>query len=682
MSLSQRHRQILELLLSRNDDITAGEIAAEINVSTRTVHRELSELETILADSGLVLQKKSGKGIQLQANPVELEAFKRKLQVVTAVEYSPQERKLFILCTLLEEDEPVKLFTLSHELRVTIPTITHDLDELEDWIQKIDLILIRRRGYGVGLSGTEANKRKMISRLARNYLDESDLFGKTTHSQSPVTIKLLGLIGKENFTKVEAALWHPEDEGLNELSESDYTQLLINISITIARIQKGKQIELHAESYSIRQSTLLTHTIEQLSKVIPLEFTTAEISYIAELLQPKEVAHPNQLLPFEELSYMEIVWKLIRRMEENSGIRYSEDRSLRDGLLSHLESALRRLQAGATIRNPLLTQIKKDYEDLFEAVRLAADETIKELVIPDEEIGFLVMHFGASLERQKQFRRNVRAILVCTSGIGTSKMLAVRLTKALPQIDIIGHASWFEAARIPETEYDLIISTVDLPMDEEQYIKLSPLLTKEEAERLRLFIQNVTLQKDNEASDKEEVSHEAHSTTERLHRIQQYVNEIVRLIDQFSVHCLEQSFDSLQETLRVICEYARQSNFIDEVEPIVQLLLAREQLSSQVIPDTGLALFHIRSEQVRVSSFTLFRLQADLLLDQLTPSGVRQVLLMLGPQELSKESLEVLSEISSFLLIPEMIELLKTGSQSEIKQFMSQELAAFLENKK
>lgn len=45
------------------------------------------------------------------------------------------------------------------------------------------------------------------------------------------------------------------------------------------------------------------------------------------------------------------------------------------------------------------------------------------------------------------------------------------------------------------------------------------------------------------------------------------------------------------------------------------------------------------------------------------------MLLMLGPQELSKESLEVLSEISSFLLIPEMIELLKLGSQSEIKHF-------------
>jgi mannitol operon transcriptional antiterminator len=682
MSLSHRHRQILDLLLNRNEDITAGQIAAEINVSTRTVHRELLELETILAASGLILQKKSGKGIQLQADPEKIEAFKRNLQDVKANEYSAQDRKLFILCTLLQEDEPVKLFTLSHELRVTIPTITHDLDELEGWIQKTGLTLIRRRGYGVGLSGSEANKRKMISQLARDHLDESDLFGKVTYSHSPVTIKLFELIGKENFAKVELALWHAEDESLNALSESDYTHLLIDISITIARIQQGKPIELRAENDRVRQSTLLTHTIEQLSKVIPLEFATAEIVYIAELLEPREAVHPNHLLPLEELSYMEMVWKLVRNMEKRSDIRFSEDRSLRDGLLSHLESAMRRLQEGATIRNPLLSQIKKDYEALFEAIRLAVNETIIGISVPDEEIGFLVMHFGASQERQKQFRRNVRAILVCTSGIGTSKMLAVRLTKELPQIDIIGHASWFEAARIPEAEYDLIISTVDLPLDEEQYIKLSPLLTKEDAERLRLFIQNVTLQKNNEASNQEDVLHESHSTTNRLHRIQQYVNEIVRIIEQFAVYRLEQSFDSLQETLCVICGIARQSEFIDDVDPIVQLLLERERLSSQVIPDTGLALFHIRSDQVRVPSFTLFRLKEDLLLDQLTPSGIRQVLLMLGPRELSKESLEVLSEISSLLLIPEMVELLKTGTQHEIKQFLSQELAAFLENKK
>ncbi|ULL18394.1 PRD domain-containing protein [Paenibacillus sp. H1-7] len=680
MTLSHRHRQILELLLSRNVDVTAGEIAAEINVSTRTVHRELTELEAIISSSGLSLQKKSGKGIQLQGDLQDIEAFKRKLHDAAAIEHSSQDRKLFILCTLLDEDEPVKLFALAHSLRVTIPTITNDLDELESWIQKSNLTLIRRRGYGVGLNGTEMNKRKLIARLARNYLDESDLYGKSARSPSPLVMKLLQLIGKSYFADVEAALWDAEDEGLNKLSESEYTRLLIDISILIARMKQGKVIEANVETETIRRSDLLTHTIEQLSKIVPMEWPEAEIRYLAELLQPEE-PHPNQLLPFDELSYMEIVWKLIRRMEERSGVSYSEDRSLRDGLLSHLESALKRLQAGATIRNPLLTQIKRDYEELFEAIRLSVNETIIEPAVPDEEIGFLVMHFGASLERQKQLRRNVRAIIVCTSGIGTSKMLAVRLTKELPQIEILGHVSWFEAVHIPEAEYDLIISTVDLPLDDDQYIKLSPLLTKDEAERLRLFIQNVTLQKDNGRDQGVVVRNLKHST-ESLHRIRMYVNEIVRIVDGFTVYPLDQSFHSLRETLQVMCEYARQSGYIEDVESIVELLLERERLSSQVIPDTELALFHIRSGRVLEPTLTLFQLKEDLLLDQPVSPGVRHVLLMLGPQELPKESLEVLSEISSYLLLPEMIELLRTGEQSEIKQFLSRELTAFLENKK
>ncbi|GGI44559.1 transcriptional regulator MtlR [Paenibacillus marchantiophytorum] len=681
MGLSNRHRQILELLMYRADDITAGEIAAEINVSTRTVHRELSELETILADYGIGLQKKSGKGIQLQAEPEQLEAFRQMLYGRMAVEYSAEDRRMMILCTLLEEEEPVKLFALSHDLGVTVPTITHDLDELEGWVKRSNLTLVRKRGYGVGLVGTEANKRRMIARLAKNGLDESDLFGKneTPQSQSPVVQKLLELIGKENFTHVEAALWLAEDEGLSELSEESYTNLLIHISITIARIQQGRSMEGQLETSPPVASKLLTHTVEHLTKVLSVELSSAEIAYIAELLEPKSLNHPNHLLPIDELSYMEMVWKLIRCMEKSLDIPFSEDRSLRDGLLPHLESAIKRLQAGANIRNPLLAQIKKDYESLFDAIRHAVNQTIEEMAIPDEEIGFLVMHFGASMERQKQFKRNVRAILVCTSGIGTSKMLAVRLTKELPQINIIGHASWFEAARIPEKDYDLIISTVDLPLEPNQYMKLSPLLTKEEAERLRLFIQNVTLQKQPEERIE---THQEEDSTGRLHRIQLYINEIVSIIDQFKVHAIEQSFHSLQQALEVICGYSSRAGVIEEVGPIVNLLLERERLSSQVIPDTGLALFHIRSEQVLRPSFTLFRLKEDLPLESGIPSEVKQLLLMLGPQKLSKESLEVLSEISSLLLIPEMIELLKSGNQTEIKQFISQELAAFLENKK
>jgi mannitol operon transcriptional antiterminator len=77
----------------------------------------------------------------------------------------------------------------------------------------------------------------------------------------------------------------------------------------------------------------------------------------------------------------------------------------------------------------------------------------------------------------------------------------------------------------------------------------------------------------------------------------------------------------------------------------------------------------------------LFKLSEPLILDAGHDTEVRQLLIMLGPRELSKESLEVLSEISALLLIPEMIRLFEHGIKAEIKQFISSELAGFIENK-
>jgi mannitol operon transcriptional antiterminator len=53
---------------------------------------------------------------------------------------------------------------------------------------------------------------------------------------------------------------------------------------------------------------------------------------------------------------------------------------------------------------------------------------------------------------------------------------------------------------------------------------------------------------------------------------------------------------------------------------------------------------------------------------------------MLAPRALSKESLEVLSEISSFLLDDELVALLGSGSREDIQVFLSQRLAAFYTN--
>ncbi|OTA40933.1 MAG: hypothetical protein A6D92_11705 [Symbiobacterium thermophilum] len=55
--------------------------------------------------------------------------------------------------------------------------------------------------------------------------------------------------------------------------------------------------------------------------------------------------------------------------------------------------------------------------------------------MPEPEIGYLAIHIAAALEREKLRRRTVpRALIVCSSGVGTSALLVTRIRSLLPEI--------------------------------------------------------------------------------------------------------------------------------------------------------------------------------------------------------------------------------------------------------
>ncbi|WP_226003438.1 BglG family transcription antiterminator [Paenibacillus sp. BJ-4] len=684
MNITKRQRDIVEYLLEQSKEVTAGEIAAKINVSTRTVHRELSAVEHWLAVHEVKLEKKSGIGIYVDADPDQLVCLREQLMHTKSDEYSAEERKIVVLCMLLDTQEPIKLLALAADLKVTVTTVSHDLDELQGWIGERGLVLVRRRGYGVEITGRETDKRRAISELALEYLDESDLFSSREELR-PVTHvadKLLEMIGKENLLTVENALWQPHDKWLKNMVESKYMELLIQICVSLARLRLGYVVD-HRLSYSKTDSDenimLRTAMVErictELSEALDMDFPEPERSYLRLLFRDAE-DHSTRLLPLDDLVLLESVHELIRRVEGETGTPLAEDRVLREGLIAHMAPVLKRLKEGRSIRNPLLQQIRKDYGSLFDSVkRAAADMT--EMEVPDEEIGFLVMHFGASLGRLRQLRREVRAIVVCTSGIGSSRLLATRLAKELPQIKIVDRASWFEAARIPKEDYDLIISTVELPLEPDRYLKISPLLTQEESDRLRNFIQHITLKHPNDHQQEQAI--EPGQGMEWLTGLRKSLEEIVHIVQQFQVYPLENQGMDMRATVQAMCMLEAGRGNVTEPSAVAAQLMERERQGSQVIPDTSIALVHTRSHYIRQPSLTLYKLAEPLLTD--AGEQAECVLLMLGPRELPRESLEVLSEISALLLREDMVTLLEHGSREHIVNYISSELAEFFHSK-
>ncbi|MCP1422606.1 mannitol operon transcriptional antiterminator [Paenibacillus xylanexedens] len=692
MSITKRQREIVEFLLEHPHEVTAGEIAVEVKVSTRTVHRELQMIEQWLEPLGMKLEKKSGTGIRIDASSDDLAVLRQQLEGKEYVEFTPEERKLFMLCILLDEPEPVKLLALASDLKVTVSTVTTDLDDLESRIRQAGLKLVRRRGYGVKINGSETIHRTAIAALALEFLDESDLFGRQPEQGgSIVNQKLLDMIGHGDVLTVENALWQPDIEWLENIPERQYMKLLIQLSVAVVRIRKGfgigripplenKGDEVAEQDEMKVPPYMASRLCGVLSTQLGLTFSQDEQAYFHRLLvETEQRIHSSRLLPIDDLILLDRVHSLIDQMQARTHYAFHEDRLLREGLLGHMQPVMERIEGQQIIRNPLLQQIRKDYDSLFEDVKKSVGQAWPGTDVPDEEIGFLVMHFGASIERLRALKREIRAIIVCTSGIGSSRMLSSRLSKEIPEIRIMDSVSWYEAARIPTDQYDLVLSTVDLPMDEHQYYKVSPLLTAEESESLRHFIRTTTLQRQHNKPREIEVQ-----TTSRYSDpdgMEAILVEIVRIIGKFQVYPLDNQDVGFYKTVYAMCNVLHGSGVLKEPEEVAKRLEAREAVGSQKIPGTRLALFHTRSEGIYRPSISLFQLTEPLLRTPDDPAGVTHVLLMLGPRELSKESLEVLSEISALLLQEEMITLLEKGIRDELIHYLSQELVGFYRSK-
>src|SRR5699024_699511 len=117
----------------------------------------------------------------------------------------------------------------------------------------------------------------------------------------------------------------------------------------------------------------------------------------------------------------------------------------------------------------------------------AVEHIYPDIIFPDDEIGYLVFHFAAALLKDET-TANFRALVICSSGIGTSKILATRLKQHIPEIKHVKNMSMFDVDESIMEQNDIMISTIPLPDVTQDYILTSPMLTEDEIGKIRHII--------------------------------------------------------------------------------------------------------------------------------------------------------------------------------------------------
>ena len=165
--------------------------------------------------------------------------------------------------------------------------------------------------------------------------------------------------------------------------------------------------------------------------------------------------------------YKPEIENILSVINNKTHIDLSDDKQLINGLAMHLNSALQRLRFDMNIRNEFLDSIKNSYPLAFELAVIAGEIIEKKfnLKAKESEIGFLAMHFGASLERKglNKNRKRKKVVIVCIAGVATAMLLKEKIQNNLNnKVEVVKTCSMNDVSQELIDSVDILLTTVEL----------------------------------------------------------------------------------------------------------------------------------------------------------------------------------------------------------------------------
>ncbi|WP_270400061.1 BglG family transcription antiterminator [Mitsuokella multacida] len=701
MKTSARTVAIIQDLLNGldgGDTMTAGMIAERLGVSSKTISRELPRVEMVLKPYGLELLRKTGSGIRIAGNPSKIEELRQDVMNTETSAFTPQQRQVILAGQLLRAAEPIKLFSLASELRVTDGTISHDLDKLEAWFQQRGLLLVRRPGLGAYVKGSERDIRRALVEIVYENLDEERLLQLFHGAPSDVRESwgaaeryLLNLVDEQMIHDLEH-LVHEMESGLpHHLSDTAFIGLVVHLSLAIQRMRKHEDIHIDAATLtalrSHREYRMAVELAQRIAAEFEIEVPEDEVGYIAMHLMGARSLYckdDHQIASvMDNFHLVRMARSIMKCAEQETGKNLLGNKELFLGLVNHLGPSISRLRMHMDIRNPLLEEMRSAYPQFMELARKAVRPVEQELgeTFPDAEIAYIAMHLGAALtERQAAKLQPARVIVACQTGMGTSRMLAAGLKQTYEEIEIVDLVSALQVNRdyVRRMEADFVISTVPIPWSPLPVVVTTPLLDAADKERIE---KELVCQAEHRAHHVTAVQErEAIPFVESLRRMDAYNQAIQSLLHHFFSKEIELSALHIEDVCRAAARAVSEDAAAQQ--GIAGELLARESKGETILRGNAMVLLHARTDLVPGLRFGILHLEQPMVYPERDGEAVRTAVVMLAPQESSCEALETIGAVSSALLERwGLIALLNEGNQDAIYQELEHIFRDFYQKK-
>ncbi|MGX7080918.1 Probable licABCH operon regulator [Gemella morbillorum] len=626
---NEREKFILQILLKNiGEALSIKEIAKATKIKERTLYREIKNLEDSLQRLGIELVKEKSRYI-LKGNVSSLDSslFETNFEDYA---YSTETRLTLILCFLiLNEDTSIK--DISEKLMLSYNTVASTITTIEKILFDYKLTLIRKKGQGIEIEGKEVDRRVLLISLLCNEISDEEFFTRLNNrdilSSNPF-IKFL------NFDLIKKVFYENKHlDVFNLYTDSSIKKILISLNVVFLRISYTTEIK---ENFTAQEYNSIISLLNASKEIVDFDITEDIIQFLIKILKTCRLI--EQLSYFNDKYSYTLVYKinlLIKYVSEKMNIDFTQDTNLSSGLIAHVESAIKRHQMNLTEENDeLLEFVLKNYNELYLIIKSELLVVFDEINFNSTELSYIVIHFASSFEQI--YRKNfIRALVICASGIGSSKILGSQIRKNIPEIKNLEYTIPSKVTKSLVNNYDVVISTIELEQDID-YL-LIPTILKEKD--ISLIQERILASRSFKRNDF--VKSEDSFNIDKLGSACQIILKNTEYIVADNTKNNEEILDNIFENSALV---------INNKEEIVDSLLDRHNKSSVVIPNTDIALFHTLDKELAEPFIIICSLNNVLAMKDAMgeEQRVEYFIIMVSPNE--QEYTELLSQISIAIL--------------------------------
>jgi activator of the mannose operon (transcriptional antiterminator) len=435
MSSKKEREQKLLFLLSKNRDyMTAEALADLLATSPKTIYRLIKKMNDESTIGPLVLSEK-GRGYQLDYEKYMKQNYWQNHNKSPLL---PAERRSRILEELLLSAPKARnVADLFEAYYVGDSVIFNDEQLMAEELKTYNLKL-ERKNRTLAIIGAEAQIRKAIAdRLEiQNILDIDELRTNKELKFNHYDVLFLSNQLKQIEQQLNIVIPYPYN-----------VNIFSHLYILIRRFKKvgpsfitAKKDLSASEKAELEKNQPLAkaaeRTILAIQNYLNQQLPEIEKYYLYQYLVSSRIQGPVSEVAHFSTHVLQVTQFYLEEMSRRLKVPIERD-ALFVELANHIKPMLNRLAHKIRVKNNLLEQIKLTYDALFNQVAAVSKQVSAKYALPEineDENGFITLYFARLLEMHQV---PIRTLIMCTTGVGTSELLRVKISKKFPELEVV-----------------------------------------------------------------------------------------------------------------------------------------------------------------------------------------------------------------------------------------------------